>query len=325
MNPTELERIVAHVRKVAANEGGIRCGVCARDVSGMASVCTRCEAPFHADCWEYNGGCAVYGCQVAPCDPLRLDVALLKPPPPVAGGRAALLALAVAGFLVTLPALVTRYLTVRPAAMRALAPSPVTRAAGNFTVRVGGPGTAEPGKPAPRETTIEARILVIDELPARELFATGCLPRALDHTRAYLLARLAVLEHAGQARTVASPRLMSLEGRETFVLVGKRLMFTGSPDAEREPGSLQIRFRPVNVGPDGVDLGVAAGTATETLTAAAYGRPVLALLSSAALANAPAFFERWAVPARPGQAVAVLLTAYQQGPAAAPRNPFGTR
>jgi hypothetical protein len=28
--------------------------------------CPVCQAPYHADCWEENGGCAVYGCSAAP-------------------------------------------------------------------------------------------------------------------------------------------------------------------------------------------------------------------------------------------------------------------
>jgi hypothetical protein len=30
------------------------------------TVCPGCQAPYHAECWEYNGGCGVYGCSHVP-------------------------------------------------------------------------------------------------------------------------------------------------------------------------------------------------------------------------------------------------------------------
>lgn len=42
--------------------GGI-CRVCGSALHGSATVaCPRCETLHHADCWQYNGGCAVFGC-----------------------------------------------------------------------------------------------------------------------------------------------------------------------------------------------------------------------------------------------------------------------
>lgn len=44
-----------------------RCPVCAGPVGGSDELpvlgCPRCGTPHHADCWEYHGGCAVYGCR----------------------------------------------------------------------------------------------------------------------------------------------------------------------------------------------------------------------------------------------------------------------
>jgi Prokaryotic RING finger family 1 len=31
-----------------------------------ATMCPACGAPYHADCWSDNGGCAVYGCRLVP-------------------------------------------------------------------------------------------------------------------------------------------------------------------------------------------------------------------------------------------------------------------
>ena len=44
------------------------CGVCRQQLHGEAlTVCTRCGARYHPDCWQYNGRrCAVYA-----CSPLR--------------------------------------------------------------------------------------------------------------------------------------------------------------------------------------------------------------------------------------------------------------
>lgn len=33
---------------------------------GAAQHCDACHAPFHVECWEWNGGCGVYGCARAP-------------------------------------------------------------------------------------------------------------------------------------------------------------------------------------------------------------------------------------------------------------------
>jgi hypothetical protein len=55
----------------AASVGGaqqLRCGVC-QSLWGdgeQGMVCPACAAPFHRECWEYNGGCGVYGCPQAP-------------------------------------------------------------------------------------------------------------------------------------------------------------------------------------------------------------------------------------------------------------------
>src|SRR5437667_1367878 len=48
------------------------CGFCLQKVEGIRTVCPRCRAVYHADCWKANDGrCAVYGCQpvVKPLQP----------------------------------------------------------------------------------------------------------------------------------------------------------------------------------------------------------------------------------------------------------------
>lgn len=48
----------------AAAEAGACCQVCGIPVAeGEATRCNKCGAPHHTDCWNYNGGCAIYGCK----------------------------------------------------------------------------------------------------------------------------------------------------------------------------------------------------------------------------------------------------------------------
>lgn len=50
------------------------CQVCGTIPEGKQRVlCSRCGAPHHEDCWNYNGGCAIYGCRCSELlDPLRV-------------------------------------------------------------------------------------------------------------------------------------------------------------------------------------------------------------------------------------------------------------
>lgn len=45
-----------------------RCGVCqtACEPGEEVQACPDCAAPHHRECWEENGGCAIYGCPRAP-------------------------------------------------------------------------------------------------------------------------------------------------------------------------------------------------------------------------------------------------------------------
>ena len=41
----------------------IHCPVCATVIKNEPRLCERCETPHHHDCWEYAGGCALFGCR----------------------------------------------------------------------------------------------------------------------------------------------------------------------------------------------------------------------------------------------------------------------
>jgi len=40
----------------------VTCPVCGEPVGAAPTLCPTCATPHHWDCWEYNGGCAVYSC-----------------------------------------------------------------------------------------------------------------------------------------------------------------------------------------------------------------------------------------------------------------------
>lgn len=47
---------------------GSLCGICqtAFQSGERLGPCPGCGAPFHGECWDENGGCAVYGCALTP-------------------------------------------------------------------------------------------------------------------------------------------------------------------------------------------------------------------------------------------------------------------
>jgi len=55
------------------------CPVCACPIEADTpddplEICPRCRTPHHHDCWEYNGGCAVYACRDAePPDEIEIE------------------------------------------------------------------------------------------------------------------------------------------------------------------------------------------------------------------------------------------------------------
>ena len=36
---------------------------CAFKSNDKLHICDDCETPHHKDCWEYTGGCAIFGCR----------------------------------------------------------------------------------------------------------------------------------------------------------------------------------------------------------------------------------------------------------------------
>lgn len=49
-----------------ANVLAATCQVCGTPPEPQDTVvCDRCGAPHHAECWDYNGGCAIFGCKTS--------------------------------------------------------------------------------------------------------------------------------------------------------------------------------------------------------------------------------------------------------------------
>jgi len=52
------------VKVLSADEHAHRgeCPVCANPLDGATRRCDSCATPHHRECWDYFGGCAIYGC-----------------------------------------------------------------------------------------------------------------------------------------------------------------------------------------------------------------------------------------------------------------------
>ena len=44
------------------------CAICQTSISSDEAVktCEKCKSQFHVECWDENGGCATYGCELSP-------------------------------------------------------------------------------------------------------------------------------------------------------------------------------------------------------------------------------------------------------------------
>jgi len=51
----------------AEGQAGL-CAICQSAIGegDVRTACPGCGAPYHAECWAENGGCAVYGCECVP-------------------------------------------------------------------------------------------------------------------------------------------------------------------------------------------------------------------------------------------------------------------
>jgi hypothetical protein len=54
--------VIAAGPATAADSGPPLCKVCGQLIEGPRTVCTKCKAPHHRDCWEFIGSCSIFGC-----------------------------------------------------------------------------------------------------------------------------------------------------------------------------------------------------------------------------------------------------------------------
>lgn len=60
--------------EATAEEHSPICPVCGEEVGAAPEICPACDTPHHWDCWEYNGGCATYGCPIKTRKPKKRPV-----------------------------------------------------------------------------------------------------------------------------------------------------------------------------------------------------------------------------------------------------------
>jgi hypothetical protein len=54
------------VNPTAASPPSSVCVICQSALDDATVTCPACSAKYHQECWEYNGGCGVYGCDETP-------------------------------------------------------------------------------------------------------------------------------------------------------------------------------------------------------------------------------------------------------------------
>jgi hypothetical protein len=66
--PVESAAAVTRVPGESSPAGSPVCAICLSPIQSdqNKASCPACRAEYHADCWEENGGCAVYGCAQVP-------------------------------------------------------------------------------------------------------------------------------------------------------------------------------------------------------------------------------------------------------------------
>ncbi|MBI2943912.1 MAG: hypothetical protein HYY25_06900 [Candidatus Wallbacteria bacterium] len=63
---TEIFRVdsdgIVHIDARGVVPADSRCRVCGEPLERATVTCAACETPHHADCWQYLGRCAIFGC-----------------------------------------------------------------------------------------------------------------------------------------------------------------------------------------------------------------------------------------------------------------------
>lgn len=63
LTPPELDTAGVYLVEMLYEAGrGARCGVCGEEAAARRVLCAKCATPHHSECWEYQGGCSIFGC-----------------------------------------------------------------------------------------------------------------------------------------------------------------------------------------------------------------------------------------------------------------------
>lgn len=65
LRPSQIQLSLGQVELRVAS-----CPVCRDDVRDGARACARCKTPHHAECFDFNGRCAIFGCASFAAEPL---------------------------------------------------------------------------------------------------------------------------------------------------------------------------------------------------------------------------------------------------------------
>ncbi len=57
------EYSIGYDNSVRIAESEVTCQICGECIADKFVTCEKCQTPHHPDCWEYNGGCSIFGCQ----------------------------------------------------------------------------------------------------------------------------------------------------------------------------------------------------------------------------------------------------------------------
>src|SRR5438552_2576669 len=68
VEPAGLAATDAPTAQVPRPDRSTLCAICQcpMQLDELQTSCPECKARYHADCWQENGGCAIYGCSQVP-------------------------------------------------------------------------------------------------------------------------------------------------------------------------------------------------------------------------------------------------------------------
>jgi len=65
------EKTLLRLEEKLASDQGPRCTVCSGAAMHTFLTCPACATRVHTECWDYYGGCGIYGCDKNPIEPVK--------------------------------------------------------------------------------------------------------------------------------------------------------------------------------------------------------------------------------------------------------------